>query len=150
MIDRDSTDRDKLIAQLVRQESTKFVAYRDPRGFLTIGTGRCIDASVAGSGITQDEAALLLENDIDRAVHGLLARWPWIADLDPVRQAVLVNMSFNLGLSGLDGFHQTLQAIEQRRYSAAADAMLNSKWASQVGVRAVELAAQMKTGAWQA
>jgi lysozyme len=139
-------DRSQLRAQLTRHEGLRLKAYRDTVGKLTIGVGRNLD----DVGITDHEAAYLLSGDIDRAVRGLFARYPaWFPKLDPVRQAVLVNMAFNLGLTGLAGFRRTLDCVARGQYGEASDAMLESKWADQVGQRAVELAAQMRTGAWQ-
>jgi len=138
-------DRARLVDQLHRHESVRLKPYTDPAGKLTIGVGRNLD----DVGITAAEADYLLQGDIDRAVRGLMARYPtWFPDLDPVRQAVLVNMAFNLGLTGLAAFTQTLASIASGDYGKAADAMLASKWAAQVGSRASELAAQMRLGAW--
>ena len=138
--------RAKLRAQLTRHEGLRLKAYRDTVGKLTIGIGRNLD----DVGIAVDEADYLLTNDIDRAVRGLVARYPaWFPKLDPVRQAVLTNMCFNLGLTRLAGFHRTLACVARGQYGEASDAMLQSKWADQVGQRAVELAAMMRTGAWQ-
>jgi lysozyme len=138
-------DRDRLRAQLVRHEAMKLTPYVDTAGKLTIGIGR----NLSDVGISEDEAFFLASNDIDRAIRGLSARYPtWFPALDSVRQAVLVNMAFNLGLSGLAGFRLTLDAAARGDYATAADGMLDSKWAKQVGSRAVELSAQMRTGVW--
>ena len=140
-----ATDRRKLRDQLDRHEGVRLKPYKDPVGKLTIGAGR----NLTDVGISHTEAAFLLENDITRAQTGLLARYPWFADLDSVRQAVLVNMAFNMGLSSLASFIHTLDCVARGQYGEASDRMLESKWAKQVGQRAVELAAQMRTGAWQ-
>jgi lysozyme len=63
-----------------------------------------------------------------------------------VRADALLNMAFNLGVDGLLGFVNTLRYVRGGNYELAADNMLASKWARQVKGRAVELAAQMKTG----
>jgi lysozyme len=137
-------DRDRLRTQLKRHEGLRLHPYRDSVGVLTIGYGRNLEAT----GINEDEAEYLLSHDIDRAVRGLLARYAWFGALDPVRQAVLVNMAFNLGLSSLAGFTGTLAAVASGDYETAAAHMLASKWAAQVGGRARELAVQMRTGQW--
>jgi lysozyme len=138
-------DRAKLRAQLVRHEALKLKPYVDTVGRLTIGVGRNLD----DQGINEDEAFYLLSGDIDRVIRGLLARYPgWFPTLDPVRQATLVNMGVNLGLGGLAGFTRMLDAIARGDYARAADEMTASKWATQVGMRAGELAVQMRTGAW--
>ena len=142
------TDRDRLRAQLIRHEGVKLVAYRDSLGFWTIGCGRLIDTR-KGGGITQDEAEYLLSGDIDRVTRGLFARFPtWFPQLDPVRQAVMVEMGFQLGLRGLGAFAQTLGAVAEGEYARAATAMLESRWARQTPGRASELAEQMRSGAW--
>lgn len=139
------TDRERLIAQLRRQEGERLKPYRDSLGYLSIGVGRNLDTV----GIRSDESALMLTNDIDAAVRGLSAELSWFPALDPVRQAVLVNMAFNLGVSGLLDFHKMLAAVEHQQYGQASDEMVDSTWAKQVKGRAAELAAQMRTGTWQ-
>jgi lysozyme len=139
-------DRAKLREQITRHEGSRRFPYRDTVGKLTVGVGR----NLTDVGVFPHEAAYLLSGDIDRAVRGLATRYPeWFPKIDPVRQAVLVNMAFNLGLTGLAAFRKTLDFVARGQYGEASDAMLQSKWAGQVGSRAVELAAQMRTGQWQ-
>ena len=66
--------------------------------------------------------------------------------LDRERQAVLVNMAFNLGPSGLAEFNSTIGAVNKGDYDAAADSMLKSKWAKQTGPLAKRLAERMRKG----
>ncbi len=139
------TDRAQLQADLIRDEGVVLSAYEDSEGFLTIGVGRLIDPR-RGGGITYDEALYLLGHDIERVQRQLLTALPWLTQLDAARQRVLLNMAFNLGVSGLLGFKETLQAVRHGNYSRAAERMLHSKWAAQVGARATRLAALMKNG----
>lgn len=135
----------KLRAQLVRHEGYRAFPYRDSVGKLTIGIGRNLD----DVGIARAEAELLLDNDLAKAEAGLRERYAsWFTALDPVRQAVLINMAFNMGLVTLGTFRTTLNLIASGDYDGAAIAMLQSKWATQVGQRARDLAQQMKTGVW--
>jgi lysozyme len=62
---------------------------------------------------------------------------------------VLVNMGFNMGVTGLLQFHNTLHYIENHQWEQAAEGMLNSAWARQVHARATRLAEQMLTGEHQ-
>jgi lysozyme len=150
-------DRAKLRAQLKRHESERLKPYMDccgkpwrecacvPQGKLTIGVGRNLD----DDGITSDESAYMNTGDMDRVIRGLFARYPsWFPNLDSVRQAVLVNMGFNLGLAGLAGFTKMLDCVARGDYGGASEEMTRSRWASQVGSRAAELTVQMRTGAW--
>lgn len=137
--------REKLEAQLLQHEGFHAVAYADSLGFLTIGIGRMIDAR-KGGGITRNEALYLLGNDIDRIEAALDADVPWWRHLDDVRQRVLVDMAFNLGVSGLLDFANALGAAARGDFNTAAIEMLDSTWAGQVGLRAVNLATMMRTG----
>lgn len=135
-------DRAALISQLLNDEGLRLKPYRDSVNKLTIGVGRNLD----DVGISQDEALYLLGNDIRRAYGDLIAALPWVVKLDEPRQNVLTNMAFNLGVAGLLGFKHTLDCVQRGAWSDAADAMLQSKWARQVGARANRLAAQMRSG----
>jgi lysozyme len=151
-------DRTAMIAELRRDEGERLRAYRDTVGKLTIGVGRNLDdvgtaplprtvADVKAKGITAAESALMLAHDLDRVDADLDKRLPWWRELDPVRQRVLVNMCFNLGIGGVCGFVNTLSMIRGHRYTEAASNMLASKWARQVGQRATRLSNMMRTGA---
>ena len=123
-------------------------AYQDSLGYYTIGHGRLIDDR-KGGGISPAEAGLLLQNDIERIERAIDKALPWAVTLDPVRRGALVNMGFQLGVSGLLGFAQTLAAIKAGEYQSAADRMLASRWASQTPSRARRLSEQMRVGRWQ-
>ena len=139
-----SVDRERLRQQLIVHEGLRTHAYVDTVGKLTIGVGR----NLTDKGITRVEALYLLDHDIDHAIQDLEAAFPWVVSLDPVRQAVLVDMSFNLGITKLKGFVNTMKAVEQGRWQDAASGMRNSLWARQVGYRATKLARMMVTGMW--
>lgn len=139
-------DRLRLRAQVKTDEGFRDRLYRDSEGYLTIGYGRMIDP-VRGGGISRDEAEYLLANDL-RTAERLCEVLPAYEDLSPVRQAVLINMSFNMGAPTLRQFKKMFAALARQDYKEAAYEMLDSKWAKQVGQRAVRLAEQMKTGQW--
>lgn len=68
------------------------------------------------------------------------------AQVNQVRQEVLLEMIFNMGLPRLLGFKKMLAAVEAGDFETAAKEMLNSLWAKQVGKRADRLAELMRTG----
>lgn len=135
-------NRDRLARQLIHDEGLKLKPYRCTAGKLSIGVGRNLD----DRGITEPEALGLLENDIDFFSGQCRKAIPFFASLDDVRQEVLVNMAFNMGLATLLTFKNTLALIASGKYEEAADAMLHSKWATQVGDRAKRLADMMREG----
>lgn len=140
--------KEELVKQLRRDEGERLSAYQDHLGYWTLGVGRLIDAR-KGGGITPEESAYLLSNDIDRCIESLETQLSWFKDLDEVRKAVLVNMRFQLGLKGLLGFKNTLEMIRKGQYQEAAEGMLQSLWAQQTPQRAQRLSKQLSTGVWQ-
>jgi lysozyme len=135
-------DMDALVDELRRDEGERLFPYRDSVGKLTVGVGHNLD----DKGISREASAFLLREDIAEVVAGLNAALPWWTTLDAVRQRVLANMAFNMGVAGLLQFRQTLAAVRGGAYEAAAKGMLGSLWARQVGPRAVRLAEMMRTG----
>ncbi len=137
---------DRLIATLQRDEGFRSRPYADTVGAQTIGYGRNLDAK----GISQKEAAYLLESDIEEAAAQLDKNLPWWRDLDAPRQEVLLNMALNMGAAapgkGLLSFKNTLAHIKAGRFTKASRGMLASKWARQVKGRARRLALVMQTG----
>ena len=137
-----AVDRTAMTRQLRLHEGERLKPYRCTAGKLTIGVGRNLE----DRGISREESAMLLANDIVNEERELLRALPWVATLDEVRQRVLLDMSFNLGLVGLLAFKNTLAAIEAGEYQRAASMMLDSRWAKQVGQRAERLSRMMATG----
>lgn len=133
--------------QIKSDEGCVLHAYQDHLGYWTIGYGRLLDKR-KGGGISQNEADQLLQNDIDRKLADLRDKLPWFDNLDDPRKGVLLNMCFQLGLTGLLKFKNTLAYIEAGDYENAAANMLKSKWAQQTPNRANRMAEQMRTGEW--
>lgn len=135
-------NRDALASQLLIDEGLKLKPYKDTVGKWTIGVGRNLD----DVGISKSEAMMLLGADIDKVTAQLDERLPWWRSMSDARQQVVANMAFNLGIETLLTFKNTLAAMKDGRYAEAANGMLASKWALQVGARAQRLAKMMKEG----
>jgi lysozyme len=140
--------RYELTRQLIGDEGRKRCVYKDHLGFATIGIGRLVDDRKPGAGLRDSEMELMLRNDIDDRIDALTRALPWFQDLDDVRKGVLLNMSFQLGVAGLLGFTTSLRLIREGNYRAAADQLMQSKWATQTPARAERMARQMETGQW--
>lgn len=135
-------DYEQFTRQLKLHEGVMLKAYKCTADKTTIGVGRNLD----DVGITEEEAEYLLQNDIDRVILALRRELPWIDQLDEVRQRVLYDMAFNLGISGLLQFKKTLKAVKDGDYERAGRMMLDSKWATQVGKRSDRLSVMMNIG----
>lgn len=141
--------REHLLAHLLVDEGVVLHAYTDSLGYLTIGVGRLIDKR-KGGGISHEEAMYLLDHDVTRIWHELVKRFPWVLSLDDVRQAVLANMAFNMGVPGLAKFVNTLAAVRRGDYSAAVNGMRRSLWYRQVQKsRSERLIRMMLSGEWE-
>jgi lysozyme len=133
----------ELAKELEADEGKVPHAYLDSLGFLTIGVGRMVDERMHGH-LSDDEIQYILRNDITSIETSLDHSLPWWRGMDEDRQRVLANMCFNLGIDKLLLFKQTLDAMREGRYEAAANGMLASLWARQVGARAQRLADRMR------
>lgn len=131
----------QLIEMLKRHEGLRLKPYKCTADKLSIGYGRNLE----DVGISEVEAMVMLRNDIEQCYEELSV-FSWFEDLDQVRQEALINMLYNLGLPTFLQFKKTLKFVAEGKYSQAAAEMLDSKWATQVGDRANELAYMMETG----
>jgi lysozyme len=130
-----------LKARLSRTEGRRNRPYVDTVGKVTIGIGH----NLSDKGISDKIVDALFEEDIQEAVTGA-ETLPIFDKLDAVRQTVIVDMVFNMGIDSVREFKNTLMLLGQGNWEKAADAMLNSHWATQVGNRAIELAKIIRTG----
>jgi lysozyme len=139
-----------LLNQIRRHEGLRLKPYHCSENFLSLGYGRNLDTN----GISEAEAEFMLLNDL-LMVEGELKDEGWYNQLDETRRAVVLNMAFNLGKPTLLKFKKFIGALSDDDYETASKEMVTgsnggeSKWASQVGKRAYELADQMRTGEWQ-
>ncbi|WP_175813361.1 glycoside hydrolase family protein [Burkholderia contaminans] len=132
----------KLKAELSLDEGRKNRIYIDTVGKVSGGIGR----NLTDKGFRDNEIDLMYQNDIAETEAWLDRNLPWWRQLDAVRQRVVMNMAFNMQ-GKLLTFVNALAAMKRGDYAAAADGMLASKWATQVGARATRLASMMRSGA---
>lgn len=132
----------KLKTDLMIDEGCKSKPYIDTVGKTSIGVGR----NLSDNGLSDSEIDVLLTNDINRVINELNKAFPWWTDMTDNRQRVLANMDFNMGLDKLSQFKNTLTYMRLGQYDKAADGMLQSLWARQVGARAKRLADMMRNG----
>ena len=133
---------DVALDAIMRHEGFRGKPYRCPAGKLTIGFGRNLD----DVGITKAEAKMLALNDIVKAITFLAAFFPKWGEFSVNRQVALIDMVVNLGEGGFRGFKNTIRLINEGKWKEAADNALDSKWADQVGQRAVEDANLLREG----
>ena len=121
-------NRVQLIKDLRRDEGSVRHAYRDSKGYWTIGIGHLI-AKRRGGGISADVERYILDGDIDAVARGLDTHVVWWRALPEPAQRALANMTFQMGLRGVLKFKKMITALERRDYVRAADEALDSKYA---------------------
>ena len=126
---------------LKKHEGLRLKLYQDSLGIPTIGYG----FNLRDNSITQEIAQELLDLVLSPIISQL-SSYPWFTQLNEARQAAIVDMAYNMGISNLLQFHHMLQALQEGNYQEAASQMLNSLWAKQVGIRAQEDAELIRTG----
>lgn len=132
--------------ELKLDEGLRLEAYKDTEGIWTAGYGHAYVSPDAK--ITLEQAGEWLDDDFDKAYELAERLCDAFPGLDGPRKGVLVNMAFNLG-NRLSQFKNFLAAVNAGEYRIAAEEMLDSKWAKQVGKRANRLAYRMATGLYQ-
>ena len=125
---------------LEREEGFREVPYYCSQGYPTIGIGQRIGPQsepLDKYGFTCPlPVAKAWLRDTVQDVHRRLSEYPFYAVCNPVRQAVLIAMAYQLGLSGLLKFKKMRAAIEQSNWSEAKKEGLDSRWAQQTPQRA--------------
>lgn len=129
----------KVLLTLKKDEGLKLKPYHCTEGFLTIGYGRNLEHK----GITQEEANHLLLNDIITVETQLQEYDFYTIQPDQVKE-VLINMCFQLGLTGLLKFKKFIKALESKDYYLASLEMMDSRWAKQTPNRALRLSVQIR------
>lgn len=158
-------DLQKLDNQLILEEGLFLSPYKDPKGFLTVGVGRNLDANpltpaeiaVCGSNgragpITKEGAMLCLHNDEKTVIKLLDIHVPWWEALDEIRARVMAILCFNMGWRstddrhGLSTFKHFLEDMQDTEFALAAYELKNSLWYNEVGSRGRRLYKMVSTG----
>lgn len=123
----------KIKKQLIKHEGMVCSLYKCSQNKFTIGVGRNLE----DNGITESEAIYLLENDIKRVMQRLDGLWKvWRTFPEPA-QIVCIDIAFNCGVQSWMGFRKTRAYMELGEWEKASKELLNSKYANQVGPRAL-------------
>ena len=155
--------REHFIEELIKHEGLKLQVYKDTLGIDTIGIGRNLEDRgitkeelealdiptidhVYEYGITEADAVYLATNDVQIVEEELVRAHPCVDRLDSVRQLILMDMAFNMGVPRLCKFKKMWNAVHEEDFPTAAKEMLDSRWARQVKGRATKLANAMHNG----
>ncbi len=130
-------DKNKLLEDLKRHEGFVPYAYLCSEGFWTIGYGTLIDKR--GGGLPEDICSILLERHVEDNIRQVNKSLPWLKNHPEHVQRAIHNMAYQLGVSGLLKFKNTLALVQKKMYNKASDNALKSLWARQTPNRAKEV-----------
>lgn len=137
---------DRVADRLLIDEGFSPFAYRDTKGFWTVGPGILIDER-RGGGLSREEGVSILRNRILKIEAECIRRFPWWLDVDDARQQVIVCMAYQLGVNGVANFKKMCAAMAEHDYIIAAVEMLDSEWARKDSpARARRMVEMMRTG----
>ena len=154
---------ENFVNKLIAHEGLRLQVYKDTLGIDTIGIGRNLEDrgitkeeldwmdipnmdAVYEYGITEADAMYLAKNDVQIVEEELVRAHPCVNKLDAVRQLVLMDMAFNMGVPRLRKFQKMWNAVHEKKFDIAAKEMLDSRWAIQVKSRSTKLAHAMHHG----
>ena len=137
--------------QLKVDEGVKYEIYKDHLGYPTFGIGHLITENDPehgepdGTEISEERVNEVFETDVAKFVSESKILFPDLDDLPDVAQQVIVNMAFNMGRPRLSKFKNFIAGVNDRDWTRAAEEMMDSRWATQVGDRAIRLRNQILT-----
>ena len=134
-----------IVEMLRKHEGVETHAYKCTANKTTIGVGRNIDPD-GGIGLTDSEIDFILANDVRRVNTELVDTFKWYKSLDAPRKDAMMDMAFNMGLPRLKQFKKSLAAMANADYELAAVNFLKSRWAKQVGQRAITVTDMIRSG----
>ena len=144
---------DKLREELTFDEGCIDKIYLDHLNYPTFGIGHLIletdpeHGQEVGTPVSEERIKECFEKDIQNVFEDLDRNMPWWRDLPSDLVLVMANMSFNLGINRLMKFKNFLSAMQDNDWDKAAVEMLDSRWAIQVGPRAIRLKDRVLKGA---
>ena len=129
-----------IVDDIKRHEGFKPKVYQCSEGYDTIGYG----FAIKDLEIDKDIADLILMRKLHKLLERITIAFPWFKDVHNDVKSVVVNMCYQLGISGFSKFKKTIYYLETEQYEEASIEMLNSLWAKQTPSRAKELSEEIR------
>ena len=125
-----------IINSIKAHEGYEPMVYQCTEGHDTIGVGFKVD----DLNLSEKVCDLILEEKLNDLIPRIERKLSWFRYAQDEVKLVIVNMSYQMGLSGVLKFKRALAAMEIKNWDLAATEMLDSLWARQTSRRANELA----------
>ena len=143
-------NKDRLYKQLKNDEGEVCKVYRDHLGYLTFGIGHLITQKdpeaewPIGTPVDEERVKECFDRDVETSTTEIKFLVKDFDDKPDIVQEVLVNMLFNLGYHRLSAFKKFLKAIKKNDWNEAAKEGRDSRWYTQVTMRAERLMSKLE------
>ena len=117
--------RETLVEDIKKEEGYRSSVYLDTLDKPTIGYGFLIDTLE----LQEDICELILMRKLEKLIKNIKFNFKWFDDMPDKVQDVIINMCYQLGVSGVSKFKKTVQLIKNKQWDRASVEMLDSKWA---------------------
>ena len=124
-----------LINRIKHHEGFRSRVYKCTEGYDTIGYG----FAIKDLELDEDLAEEILLRKLEKLIKRVRNKFDWIDSVPHEVQGVIVEMSYQMGLSGVSKFKKALHAMQMFQWKLAATELLDSRWAKQTPNRAKEL-----------
>ena len=124
-----------LLKRIKHHEGFRKSVYQCTEGYDTIGYG----FAIKDLEMDEDIAEEILIRKVEKLIKRVRSKFDWLDSVPREVQGVLVEMSYQMGLSGVSKFKKALHAMQMFQWKLAATELLDSRWAKQTPNRAKEL-----------
>ena len=139
---------ERLLKSVKKHEGYRNNVYLDTLGKRTVGVGHLCVEDFWEDDKEYEESFLMeiLQKDLQEAIRGAkeLMEEHGCADIDERAEEILIEMVFQLGMTGVSKFRNMWKCLSELNYLGASFEMLDSRWAKQTPNRAKDMAEQMK------
>ncbi len=129
-----------LLDRIKHHEGFRSKVYKCTEGYDTIGYG----FAIKDLELDEDISEMILMRKLDNLMTRIGKTFVWWRSADSTVKDVVVEMCYQLGVSGFSKFKKTIDHLENKRYGKASAEMLDSRWAKQTPNRALELSNLIK------
>ena len=145
---------EEILSLIKKHEGYRSKTYKCTEGYDTTGIGfawkdldfdkemanKILQENKYNIELSEEVCNLILEEKIDIILGRLQKVAPWVERSNKIVQTVIINMCYQMGVSGVMKFKKALAAMEKGNWNLAANELLDSRWAKQTPNRANELA----------
>ena len=141
-------DMDRLKDSVKQHEGYRNKVYLDTLGKRTVGVGHlCVEDFWEDDKEYEEKFLMeILQKDLQQSIRGArsLMEDHGCADIDEQAEEILIEMVFQLGMTGVSKFKNMWKALAEKNYIGASYEMLDSRWSKQTPNRAKAMAKTMK------